>query len=82
MNIESLVERVKKLEKKINSNPKAPNEDYLTEKDVCSWLGVTIESVKRYEKEGKLIAVFPNAAKKYNKKDVILFMQGYMPSKV
>lgn len=77
MELEERVAHLERVVKEMAREKSAPNSDCLTDDDVAKWLNVSVDTVRRYEREGILVAIFPNTKKKFDKKDIIAFMRGY-----
>ena len=60
---------------------KAPNRHCLSQKEVAEQLGCSVKKVQQYEQQGLLVAMYPNAKKRYHYKDVETFMRGHKPRK-
>ena len=74
--LEELQKIVKNLQRELHSKRTAPNYDFLTEQDVCEWLGCSKNTLKNYMYRGLLAPVYPKARKKFRRQDVIAFMKG------
>ena len=77
-----LEQRIDQLEREIKATQlwkKAPNKHCLTQEEVAEQLGCSVRKVQQYEQQGYLVAMYPNAKKRYHYKDVDLFMRGLKP---
>lgn len=59
----------------------APNAKCFSAEEVARFCGCTSDTIKKYEREGKLAAKFPNAERRFAMDDVQRFMQGLAPAR-
>lgn len=80
-----MVSRIEYLEKAVADlqlQRQAPNGDCLTVQDVANILGCTADTVRKYESQGLIVALWPNAKRRFVRQDVIEFLKGRADGKL
>ena len=57
----------------------APNFSCLTYSDLAAAAGCSVSKIRQHEREGKIIARYPNAKRRFHPVDVDAFLRGIAP---